>query len=293
MRRSSPGRPAAFTLIELLVVIAIIAVLIGLLLPAVQKVREAAARTKCQNHLKQLGLALHNYHDANGAFPPARITTPSTHWPPFVFPYLEQSALYQQYNFKVRWDDRVTPQNGVLNNDLIQTPLTVFICPSNPDRTWTRAPLDYPSTTQVTAGQFITVPVRDSAYVGVLGRDVSRRVTDVADGTSNTLILAEDAGREELWQMGTIVPNRSVVGSWGNPGNTITLIGFNPVTRTAPGPCGINCQNDSEIYSFHPGGANVLCADGSVHFLSANTPIQVISDLITRAGGEVLAPGTF
>ena len=105
------------------------------------------------------------------------------------------------------------------------------------------------------------------------------------DGSSNTLLLAEDDGREQHHVIGTVVPG-NVTGSWGNPGNVITLIGLDSATKTAPGPYGINCQNDSEIYSFHPNGANVLCADGSVHFQNSTTPIQVISGLITWSGGR-------
>jgi prepilin-type N-terminal cleavage/methylation domain-containing protein len=280
-------RSAAFTLIELLVVIAIIAILIGLLLPAVQKVREAAARAKCQNNMKQLGLGLHNFHDANGAFPAARTTkSPKQSWNPYVFPYIEQTALYARYDLTQDWSiaSNKDPVTGIL-----LTQISVFMCPSSPDRGLTIfGPQDYPATQDVTPSAFITLTVTDKNGVGVLGANDRRKITDITDGTSNTLLLAEDAGRDPQWQMGRMV-GKDVAGSWGNVGNQIVLIGLDPSTKTQPGSCGINCNNDNEIYSFHTGGANVLSADGSVHFLSATTPIQTLANLITRNGGETLA----
>src|SRR5436309_11558421 len=102
--RAVRSRPA-FTLVELLVVIAIIGVLVALLLPAVQMARESARRSSCQNNLRQLGLGLHQFHDANSGFPPARISANATScsWPPFILPYIEQNALFERYRFDLRW----------------------------------------------------------------------------------------------------------------------------------------------------------------------------------------------
>src|SRR5579871_1612098 len=203
MIRVSGKKPAAFTLIELLVVIAIIGILIALLLPAVQKVREAANRMACQNNLKQVGLALHNYHDANGAFPAAKLTRPTTQsWVPYILPYLEQDNLFRQYRFDTNWDDPNTNDQDPGGPN--QAQLKVLLCPSAPvGRVGARGRgvMDYAATNQITRpNPFLSmVPASDPNWVGVLGLNVSRRITDVTDGSSNTIMVAEDAGKNQFW----------------------------------------------------------------------------------------------
>lgn len=282
----------AFTLIELLVVIAIIAILIGLLVPAVQKVREAAARSQCQNNLKQLGLALHNFHDAHRGFPAARATVPATHsWVPYVLPYVEQQPLFNQYKFNVAW-------NHADNSGVIGTKVVVLLCPSAPNSaqgTGGRALTDYSPTTRFTSpNAFVNpLPAVDPTYNGVLGLNVLRRITAITDGTSNTLLLTESANRNELWQMGRLINTSGSNGSWGNPGNQLICDGFDPTTSSVPGPCGVNCINDKQIYSFHTGTANVVFADGSVRTLQASVNVGIVIALLTRNGRELVSPSSY
>jgi len=295
MCRLSPSR-RGFTLIELLVVIAIIAVLIGLLLPAVQKVREAAARSQCQNNLHQLGTALHNYHSVYGGFPPAKYTPVSganSCWAALILPYIEQDNLYRQYNFTVNWDKAAN------DSGINQVPIKTFMCPSVPEGSRhaanNRGVQDYPAINQLDkTNPALTVAYKsDPTFLGVLGKNVSRRVTDIRDGSSNTLILAEDAGRNESWILGAKSGSLPQDGAWANPDGDITITGLDPATKTTPGACAVNCTNSQNVYAFHTGGANVLFADGSVYFLKASVSINVLAALMTRDGGEIVPPGSY
>jgi prepilin-type N-terminal cleavage/methylation domain-containing protein/prepilin-type processing-associated H-X9-DG protein len=293
MIRHTPERRQGFTLIELLVVIAIIAILIGLLLPAVQKVRAAAARMTCQNNLKQLGLALHNFENANKGFPPSRQTIPKTHaWIAFTLPYLEQGNLANHYRMDVNWDAAVNdlPANQSTNSH----DLKVLTCPSAPPGRKGangRGITDYTALNHVANNAFTNASGwwrQDTSRHGVLGLNVNRRIVEISDGTSNTLLLTEDAGRNELWISGKKQAGSSGGGAWANPdGNENTLTGARP-DGTLGGPCAINCTNHTEVYSFHSGIANVLLADGSVRSLQQNLSLDVLVALVTRAQGEIV-----
>jgi prepilin-type N-terminal cleavage/methylation domain-containing protein/prepilin-type processing-associated H-X9-DG protein len=300
MRRWFPTRRprAGFTLIELLVVIAIIAVLMALLLPAVQKVRAAAARAQCQNNLKQLGLGLHNYHDSKKVFPPGDTTvSPLISWSAWVLPYIEQGNLAKQYNYSVDY---------TANTAVLQIPVVLFSCPSNPlglhtdTLNYTYAPYvgDYQGINEIkffvgiNCFNLPATTVSGSALLaGVLTWNQPTGLTQITDGTSNTILLVEDAGRPNLYGSNqTLVSTAAGVavnGAWGDPLGVISIDGA-LTNGTVPGTCAVNCSSNSEVYSFHSGGANTVFADGSVHFLSDTMNLCLLAALATKTGGEII-----
>ena len=298
MRRNTSSSESAFTLVELLVVIAIIAILIGLLLPAVQKVREAANRMRCASNVRQVAVALHNYESANGAFPPAQVITPKRHgWVSMILPYIEQEGLRASYRIDVHWNNRV-------NDPVTTARLPLLMCPSAPAgrKDAGRGVTDYPVMNHVATDNpaIAPTPPVDKAGNGVFGFNRARAISEITDGTSNTIAIAEDAGRPELWQRGRFIGSTGGGGAaWAGAGSQIGLQGATAdgarISPTAPGPwtCAVNCSNNGEVYGFHPGGANVAMADGSVRFVRAGIDIRVLAALVTRAGGEVVSSSDY
>ncbi len=295
-----PPTRRGFTLIELLVVIAIIAVLLALLVPAVQKVRDAAARLQCQNNLKQMGLASHNYHDAQQTLPPGYYATasyPDTYpgwgWGAFLLPYLEQDNLYRQIDFNA----------PVQSSAASQVVLRAFLCPQDTappvafqltDAGFNPIGLAAPSSYAATVG-----PDADEADCfagqGVFYRNSQTKLTDISDGTSQTVMLGERA-----WSQGQ--------GIWaGAPSGAVLRAGTRNPWPNATASAAvlvlahnnyINIRTDADgglddFSSNHTGGANVLFADGSVHFLHDITgdgpPRWGFWALGTRAAGDVVS----
>jgi len=308
----SPQRTArqGFTLIELLVVIAIIAVLIGLLLPAVQKVREAAARMSCSNNLKQIGLACHAYHDVFSALPPGNITDGSGsanyygNWAILLLPYIEQQNLYKKFvPTKVCWD--------AANQPVVQAIVKPYTCPSdvNPSQ------LIKPESGNGSGVQFRTGSYRacsgmtnkandGNAFFDISGCDLpanlrgalhmvgakglsNESLTRITDGTINSLLAGEyttrtHANRTTFWGYSyTSYAESCVVTFSSNPyGND-----YDACVKAFGTSASDSCKR--AWGSFHTGGSNWVMCDGSVRFISQSVSPTILGAAATIANGEV------
>ena len=267
---------SAFTLVELLVVIAIIAVLIGLLLPAVQKVREAAARMKCSNNLKQLALGLHNYHGNFNKFPPGWIRVngkpdPSWSWSCFLLPYIEQQNLYSRLN------PDVNTMQAVFTNDLaaLQIPVQTYLCPSdtnsgglNDNRKFSKVGITPPVSIALS-----NYPGNggNNGDTGIFQENLQMAFRDITDGTSNTIAIGERKSRDNayaaLWAGLSQVAGETAQGPGGGQGSARGYSYYrmpDGVTNT-----GVTWP-DLAFSSQHTNGANFALCDGSVRFISYN-----------------------
>jgi len=296
---ATPSARRGFTLIELLVVIAIIAILVALLLPAVQQAREAARRSSCKNNLKQIGLAMHNYHDTFSTFPPGWIgangtaqdtgvgeTTTDTFrngfgWGTMLLPALEAGNVYDGFNFN-------SQTRTLANAALARNVLTVFQCPSDPkpdtfvlnDVAEPPVPIATLGTANYMGvfgtgglGACVTAPNVQCLGNGTLFHNSRINFRDISDGTSNTIIIGEQSG----------LPRGVWVGLIPNLDDSITADALRRFLGTAElGP------NVGHFGSSHKGGAQFVLGDGSVRFISENLNQTIFQRLANRADGQVI-----
>ena len=362
-------RRSGFTLIELLVVIAIIAILVALLVPAVQKVREAASRMQCTNNLKQLALAAMNYESSNKGLPYNAITKNNSQEPfiPYdpstvpavgnpggtqgrcsglvpLLPFIDQNPITTIYDYNTDW---AHPSNA----NALTIAFAVFRCPSNPyggtmvtpySTSYIGGPganqnvyfapptgpgsainilgaavypnggsgtsvgfaADYAPVCQVKttkdatgkengfANPLVTNMFVSGGSKGAMQQNGRTAIVQIRDGTSNTTLYSEAAGRVmQCYTGGACIPAPNSTGSiWADSDNRITVTGTSPdgLTAKGTGPCVMNCNNWTDIYSFHTGGANIVFADGSVRYVSQSIDINTMAAIVTKAGGEIV-----
>lgn len=281
MRRLRAGQ--GFTLIELLVVIAIIGILVGLLLPAVQQAREAARRTQCKNQLRQLGLAMHNYHDVHKRLPPSMVfaldgssESKWWSWNVMLLPMIDQGVIYQRLNLHV---DGLSPTGPSANLAIAKMRMPLFDCPSD----------SYPgvykavgtpalaTTSYLTCRGSVRYPTEGNGFFP--DRNVSRQFRDITDGESNTIMLGErvvEGNQQTPWWMAASGYDSHGLGDE-------TLDSEEGLFAGKAGTVGVDAKH---WWSMHPGGSHFALGDGSVRFLSYSMNQQTLRELSTCQGGE-------
>ena len=328
----SPNRRSGFTLVELLVVIAIIGIWIGMLLPAVQSVREAARRTACSNNMRQIGLALFNYESAHQKFPSAgqakrggtgsnsgqnvfftdrgdieSVDNASPSVQMYILPFIEQANVYDLMNLRYRYDYDPSLPEAETNQQTAKSPMNLYICPSTGRDGLQDAEgygyTDYSAPVTVRPG--LSGDTTQPRFRCVLNGDSQRTITSVTDGTSNTIAIAEDAGRVDVDRGGFMVIKTETMDdgtsadrrswAWADPDNAFNvdkLVNNSSFPVGGPEDCpwsDVNCGPNEETYSFHPQGANVVYADGSVHFINQTIDAPTFTALMSKNGGEIFS----
>ncbi len=300
-KRTLMRKHRGFTLIELLVVIAIIAVLVGLLLPAIQKVREAANNASCKNNLKQIGIALQNYHDRNGAFPPGYISMTKTDgtdggpgwgWASQILDDVEQGTLGQQIDF--------TKGLPMAPPAVVAQLVKTYVCPSDPLKTPFPVNANNGQSVQVAQANYVAM-FGDGAIIpsptggigdGVFYRNSHTRIADILDGTSNTVLVGERSGNLALATWTAALPGAKVPP--GTPGITApsgpapVLVLGHTGTVASPSLPNSTLTDVAAFRSHHPGGVNFAFGDGSVRLVPFSIDPASWIGLGTRAGGEVI-----
>lgn len=301
MRGYSRTSHRGFSLIELVVVVAIIGTLLSLLLPAVQAAREAARRSQCMDNLRQLGMAMQNYHGVNRSFPAGFVWPDRTLWSALVLPQLDQEVLYNTLEFGKPWDEDDSP-----NERACGIMVSVFRCPSAaaprhidfegiPDR----VPCTYlacasGNVVQESGSKFCA---GNLDLDGVLFNNSRIRIADIKDGTSSTIIVGESLHRYDIQGIDHL-GNLQGVDHWYF-GSTDDLAGINASEAVGSTAVEINAvfnpdrsidEKELCFSSNHPGGAFMAYADGHVAFVSETIDRNAWSAMGTRAGGELLSP---
>ena len=305
---------AGFTLIELLVVMTIIGLLVALLLPAVQAAREASRRIDCANNLKQLGTGVHAHANSSRGILPAA-WRPDRKFPPYsgapkwdefswratLLPFVGEQNVFNQLDFSRSSMDP-------LNRSAASTQLSVYVCASTPESPryattvgLSSSPIgdvqvglcDYACVRRITSGFERAGAFHGTEALSGFGPKSHRggKLIQIRDGLSHTALIVESAGREHRYEGGVMVePQSSALNLWSGAAASIGDSSVD-VGDQSVGQSGVNGQNWAGIYSFHPGGANVLFGDGTVRFLAEDSDPKTLTALLTRDGGENISAG--